>query len=286
MFPILIGTSGYDHPELKGSFYPPKLARKDFLEYYSTKFNALEINSTFYGIPTAERLYNFYERSQGRVKFSIKMNRLLTHEIDRQWQNHAENFKTALLSLQEKDVLSSVLIQFPESFGYSIENRRYLSNLLHNMEPFSCVVEFRNKSWIRDSVFEGLDSRKTGIVFCDMPPCASPFKNLNLQLPFIGNNAYVRMHGRNENGWYANNNPNQETQRYDYEYSLEELISFVPIIRAVQKGGSQVQIYFNNHPKGVGFQNALQLMELLQISKPKQNQGELDFITDKMGTDP
>ena len=47
MAEILIGTSGYDHPELKGSFYPIDLPRKDFLEFYSTKFNALELNSSF-----------------------------------------------------------------------------------------------------------------------------------------------------------------------------------------------------------------------------------------------
>ena len=57
---ILIGTSGYDHPELKGNFYPLDLPRKDFLLYYSTKFSALEINSTFYGMPDAERMDSFF----------------------------------------------------------------------------------------------------------------------------------------------------------------------------------------------------------------------------------
>ena len=72
---ILIGTSGYDHPELKGSFYPLNLARKDFLSYNSTKFNALEINSTFYGMPTAERIKSFYDRTEGRKKILDKINK-------------------------------------------------------------------------------------------------------------------------------------------------------------------------------------------------------------------
>lgn len=59
MAEILIGTSGYDHPELRGSFYPIDLPRKDFLEFYSTKFNALELNSSFYGMPDEKRIMFF-----------------------------------------------------------------------------------------------------------------------------------------------------------------------------------------------------------------------------------
>lgn len=281
MLSVLIGTSGYDHPELKGSFYPENLSRKDFLEYYSTQFNALEINSTFYGMPTAERLLNFYNRSQGRLKFSIKLNRLLTHEIDNNWQTQATIFKSAVTPLLEKSVLASVLIQFPESFDYTPQNRQYLADLLKSLTPLPCVVEFRNRNWIRTSVFQGLESRKTSIVFCDMPKCANPYGTPALtqdfRTPFIGTNAYIRMHGRNENGWYAKTAPGEETHRYDYEYSLEELMSFIPIIKTAQKEGRQVQLYFNNHPKGIGFKNAKQLMELLRIPKPKSIQGELDF---------
>lgn len=273
MFPILIGTSGYDHPELKGSFYPENLPRKNFLEYYSTKFNALEINSTFYGMPTAERMLNFYNRSQGRLKFSIKLTRTMTHEIERQWKSEAENFKSALIPLQEKSALASVLVQFPESFDYTTENRKYLASLLNALNPLSCVVEFRNRNWIRQSVFEGLSERNTGIVFCDMPQCANPFQNsLQNKTPFIGTNAYIRMHGRNENGWYARTIPGEETKRYDYEYSIEELKSFIPVVMTAQNEGRQVQLYFNNHPKGIGFKNALQLMELMNTEYEKNNQ--------------
>lgn len=260
---ILIGTSGYDHPELKGSFYPEKLPRKDFLEYYATKFNALEINSTFYGMPTAQRLQNLYARSGGQLHFSIKANRQLTHEIPKNWQAAAAEFTTALLPLQEKEVLSTVLLQFPESFHYTNENRIYLGAVLEKLKPLPCVVEFRHKEWIRQSVFEGLARRDVGIVFCDMPQLKNLPDGFALQTPFIGSNAYIRLHGRNQQGWYAKVPEGEETHRYDYAYSEEELKSFVPIIRKAQEEGRQVQLYFNNHPKGTGFKNALQMMEIL-----------------------
>ena len=90
---VYIGTSGFDYPEWKGIFYPANLKRKDFLAYYSTVFNALEINSTFYNMPTEERMLSFYERSDGRLNFSLKANRLLTHEISPEWRNTALEFQ-------------------------------------------------------------------------------------------------------------------------------------------------------------------------------------------------
>ena len=127
MSDILIGTSGYDYPEWKSVFYPKNLARKDFLSYYATKFNAVELNNTFYNMPTAERMLSFYERSEGRLLFSVKANRLLTHEIDGFWQAVAADFKSAVEPLQEKGVLSFVLFQLPQSFHYTRNNRFYLA---------------------------------------------------------------------------------------------------------------------------------------------------------------
>lgn len=262
---VFIGTSGYDHPELKGSFYPSDLSRKDFLAFYSTKFNALELNSTFYGMPTAKRMCSIYERSEGRLKFSIKLNQLLTHKIGADWRVQAEIFKMALEPLVEKDSLATVLIQFPESFRYTKNNRIYLSELINILDPLPCVVEFRHREWIRQSVFEGLAARNTGIVFCDMPQLKNLPDGFTLQTPFIGSNAYIRLHGRNKNGWYVQPVDGEETHRYDYEYSQSELESFIPIIKKAREEGKQVQLYFNNHPKGTGFQNALELKKMLGI---------------------
>ena len=169
------------------------------------------------------------------------------------------------------------------------------------------MIEFRHKEWIRESVFEGLEKRKAGIVFCDMPMChlaqtsiisthANDTKRCMPQLknlpdgtvmgtPFIGKNAYIRLHGRNEGAWYAHapkvqtsitsahangakatytagESPNGST-RYCYDYSENELAQFVPIIKAAGKEGKKVQVYFNNHPNGSGAKNGLKLKEMV-----------------------
>ena len=131
---VLIGTSGYDYPEWKGVFYPQDLNRKDFLSYYSTQFKALELNNTFYNMPTSERMLSFYERSEGRLSFSVKANRLLTHEVGADWKLQAKLFCDAVGPLLEKSSLCTVLFQFPQS-GW---NRQ---EVLFRLTPFLLFLQ-------------------------------------------------------------------------------------------------------------------------------------------------
>ena len=272
MSQILIGTSGYDYPEWKGVFYPADLKRKDFLSYYASQFNALELNSTFYNMPTADRLLSFYNRADCRLQFSVKANRLLTHEVDRNWQTAASDFKAALKPLLEKTALSSVLFQLPESFHYTPENRIYLSHLLSDFDGFPTVVEFRHREWIRPSGFEGLAQRETGIVYCDMPQLKNLPDGQVAGTPFIGPNAYIRLHGRNADAWYAKDGGEvagiNGSARYCYDYSDDELQSFVPVVKFAVADGKKVHVYFNNHPNGSGAKNAKRLKELLTPAGP------------------
>lgn len=263
MSDLLIGTSGYDYPEWKGVFYPEDLKRKDFLIFFATQFNALELNNTFYNMPTAERLLSFYERSEGKLSFSVKANRLLTHEIGTDWQVAAKDFKEALKPLNEKERLSAVLFQLPESFHYTNDNRIYLAKLIAEFDGFPVMIEFRHKEWIRESVFEGLEKRKAGIVFCDMPQLKNLPDGTVMGTPFIGKNAYIRLHGRNEGAWYQTGEFPNGSARYCYDYSDEELAQFIPIIKAAGREGKKVQVYFNNHPNGSGAKNGLKLKEMV-----------------------
>ena len=288
MSDLLIGTSGYDYPEWKGVFYPEDLKRKDFLSYYATQFNALELNNTFYNMPTEERLMSFYERSEGKLSFSVKANRLLTHEIGTDWQVAAKDFKEALKPLNEKERLSAVLFQFPESFHYTKDNRIYLAKLIAEFEGFPVMVEFRHKEWIRESVFAGLEKRKAGIVFCDMPQLKNLPDGTVMGTPFIGENAYIRLHGRNEGAWYAHalkaqtsitsahangakatytaGESQNGSDRYCYDYSENELAQFIPIIKQAKREWKKVHfkrfnssitlLQFSRYPYITSFQES------------------------------
>ena len=264
----LIGTSGYDYPEWKGIFYPQDLKRKDFLSYYATQFNALEVNNTFYNMPTADRLLSFWERSEGKLQFSVKANRMLTHEVGPAWELDASLFLHAVSTLANKSCLCAVLFQFPQSFHYTPENRVYLSKLIDAFGSLPVVIEFRHVEWIRESVLEGLQSRGVGLCYCDMP-----------ELTYLPNNAlderavpesvkspsfYLRLHGRNADAWYASDNSPNGSSRYTYDYTDQELSEFVPVIQNVILTGRQPIVFFNNHPNGSGARNAKKLCELLK----------------------
>ena len=264
---ILIGTSGYDYPEWKGVFYPEDLKRKDFLSYYATQFNALELNNTFYSMPAAERMLGFYERSEGRLSFSVKANRLLTHEVSAAWREDAKIFQTAVSPLLEKDCLCSVLFQFPQSFHYTPDNRIYLAKLIEEFKGFPVVIEFRHAEWVKESVFAGLEERGAGIAYCDMPELKYLPK---FQTPAATSQIfYLRLHGRNADAWYSNSSPGvpetpqSASARYVYDYSDEELKEFVPVIQNIILTGKKPVVFFNNHPNGSGPRNARRLKEML-----------------------
>lgn len=264
MSDILIGTSGFDYPEWKGSFYPENLRRDDFLEFYATQFNALEINNTFYNMPQETRFHRFYERTEGKLQFSIKANKTLTHEIPQNWKANAEQMQLGINPLLFKGVLSGLLFQFPQSFHYTPENRFYLADLIEYFKNYPVIIEFRHQEWIRESVLNGLAERKVSVAFCDMPQLKYLPDGRKCGTPFIGPDAYIRLHGRNSNAWYSSGNTPNGSGRYDYNYSEEELKSFIPVVLSATEENRKVQVYFNNHPRGSGAKNAGQFQNILK----------------------
>ena len=291
---FFIGTSGYDYPEWKGEFYPQDLKRADFLSFYAEHFNALELNFSFYGMPVPEKMLSFYDRTQGKINFSVKANQLLTHKIGQDWESHAQAFKVAVNPLLEKNVLGALLFQFPESFHYTNDNRYYLAKLIQAFDGFPVVIEFRHKEWVRESVFAGLEKMKASLCFCDMPRLKNLPNNLMSSsegdsglcaTPFIGELAYIRLHGRNADAWYVTDNGsvgsdhsnggggngsagagNNGSARYQYDYSADELSQFVPVINEAMNAGKKVHVYFNNHPCGFGAKNAKLLKSMVELS--------------------
>jgi len=253
---LLIGTSGYDYPEWKGLFYPETLARAGFMEYYSTHFNSLELNGTYYRMPTAEQMRSMIERSGGRVSFSVKAFQDITHATEKNlYQPLIFEFKKALEPLLKNNLLLCVLFQFPERFHYEKQERIYLDSLLKEVSDIPVVVEMRNTKWQNEQVYNELRKRNIGWCITDNPS----IKNL-MKLDFVSTSdiAYIRFHGRNADMWYKGDN----VSRYDYLYSDTELQAFVNPILELLKHTKIVQLFFNNHAKSQATVNAKK-MELL-----------------------
>ena len=254
---LLIGTSGYDYPEWKPTFYPETVKRADFLSYYATQFNSLELNGTYYKMPTAAQMQNMVTRTNGKVQFTVKAFNGLSHAPDKsQYQPLADEFKKALEPLQNSGNLLCTLLQFPENFHYEKDQRIYLDLLLKELSDIPVVVEMRNTKWQNDQVYNALRQRNIGWCITDNPS----LKNLP-KLDYIQTSdiAYIRFHGRNAQNWYTGNN----VSRYDYLYTDTELQEFVKPIKYFLQNAKIVQIFFNNHAKSQATVNAKKLEMLL-----------------------
>jgi uncharacterized protein YecE (DUF72 family) len=253
---IMVGTSGFSYPDWIGNFYPPELSKEKWLEFYAQNFSFCELNFSYYRMPQEQQMETFLQHP---LQYAIKGHKSLTH--DRLQQPAArEDFIRAVDVLQKGDQLATVLLQFPYSFKYTAENRKYLLNLLEDMSSLPLVVEFRNPDWIRDSVFHELQQRAWGISMLDSPEVKGGMPQYQQVTSSI---AYLRFHGRNQENWWKGDN----VSRFDYEYTQEELEEWIPRISDMAKQAKTTYISFNNHARGQATQNAIQLTKLL-----KQNQ--------------
>jgi len=258
MAELYIGTSGYDYPEWKGLFYPEKTARAQFLAYYATQFNALELNGTYYKMPTHHQMHNMIARTGGKVHFTVKAFQDFTHAAEKsRFQHIAAEFKTALEPLLADNLLLSVLLQFPQSFHHDVAERKYLDALLNELKEMPVVVEMRNTQWQTDQVYKALRQRQVGWCITDNPALANLPK---LEYITTSDIAYIRFHGRNAAMWYKGD----AVTRYDYLYNDAELETFINPIRELLKHAKIVQLFFNNHAKSQATVNAKKIEMLLK----------------------
>lgn len=255
---LKIGTSGYDYLDWKGQFYPDDMDRRDFLGYYSGKFSTVELNFSYYRMPTVSQLSSILKRSEGRLDFSIKAHESITHKIDAaSWKDSVKAYTASLKPLRDAERLVAVLLQFPYSFHYMPESRRYLDQLLSEMTELPLVVEFRNAEWLNNRVFDALRKRSVGYCSVDEPQ----LKGLPPSLDIVTSQmAYIRFHGRNEKNWWGSD----AAARFDYLYSEDELKAWIARIMGMLASARNMRIYFNNHRRGQAPANALVLEKLLR----------------------
>lgn len=257
---LRIGTSGYYYPEWEGSLYPAGIGRKEYFSAYCTIFSTVEINSSYYGIPKAENIKRLLTRVKGPIDFAVKAHKSLTHEVSpATWSDNLRGFTAGIQPLAEADRLCAVLLQFPSSFQYREDERRYLDKLTRALAAFPLVVELRNIDWFNARAIEGLKERDVGLCALDMPhleglPPVSDFVTSDI--------GYVRFHGRNGAAWWSGDGGN----RYDYKYTNDELKLWMPRLKSMSLQAKKLRVFFNNHRKTNSPENALTLCNLARAA--------------------
>jgi uncharacterized protein YecE (DUF72 family) len=158
---ILVGSSGYGYREWQGKFYPARISPKEMLRFYAERFTAVEINNTFYRMPTESVLASWAAQVPDDFVFAIKAPQIITHvKRLRDVDGEIEHLFRTLSILEGK--LGPVLFQFPKSFR---ADRLALENFLALLPgQVSCAFEFRHPSWLEEEIIELL--RTAGCSLC------------------------------------------------------------------------------------------------------------------------
>jgi uncharacterized protein YecE (DUF72 family) len=156
-----VGTSGYNYQEWKGSFYPEDLSDKKMLAFYGGRFPSVEINYTFYRMPTNSILANWAAEVPDRFRFALKAPRRITHDQRlRSVEDTLASFCSIARTLGPK--LGPLLFQLPPFLKKDVE---LLEVFLHELPPgLHPVMEFRHASWLSDDTYEVL--KRFGVALC------------------------------------------------------------------------------------------------------------------------
>lgn len=256
---IRIGTSGFDYKDWYGPFFPPGLKPQHRLEYYAQRFNTLELNITYYQLLSPGAVMGLINKVETGFDFFLKANRDLTHGTRKNAKDTMVKFAGQADMFRQAHKLGGILFQFPATFECTPKNEDYLRWAVESLEKVRVVIEFRHARWINDKTIDLLRELNAGYCIVDMPQV----KNLpSSRVEATSDIAYVRFHGQNKAMWEGKAS---RDQRYDYEYSDDELKSWVPVIAGLNKQGAKdTYVYFNNHYRGKAAKNALTLGQLLQ----------------------
>ena len=256
---LWIGPSGWSYDDWHGIVYPSRKPRGfKPLAHLADYFNAVEVNTSFYRLPTARMTSAWTRQVPDGFRFAFKLTQVFTHARD-EFPSAAttQAFRDGVAPIRDAGLLGPLLMQFPWSFRYTGEAVQWLRRLADAFLDFDRFTEVRHASWNQPEALEHL-RQAGGYCNIDQPRlrnCLGPTQHV------LGANAYVRLHGRNARNWFADNVPSFE--RYNYLYSDDELREWVTRLNAMSAQADSVYAFANNHYRGQGPVNALELKALL-----------------------
>jgi len=252
------------YKDWEGIVYPqPKPPRFDPLRYMAEFFDAVEVNSTYYGPPPAKTASSWVRRVEEfkRFRFTAKLWKRFTHERDKAWTiGEADQVRAGFDVMMESGHLGAVLLQFPWSFRRSEENREWLGDVVRAFRQYPLVVEVRHSSWLAPEFLRALEEEGVGFVNIDQPLYHDSIGPTAHATSHVG---YVRVHGRNYKDWFREKAPVE--QRYNYLYRPDELEPWAERASEIASDQATREVYVitNNHYKGKAVANALMLKSMI-----------------------
>ncbi|UCC43065.1 MAG: DUF72 domain-containing protein [Candidatus Zixiibacteriota bacterium] len=244
---VRIGTSGFSYRDWLGNFYPQFCPQADFLRYYSSQFKTVEIDMTFYRLPTADMVKRWAKVTPDGFVFTAKFPRMVTHEGTLEDRlAAARSFVEVMSHLGDK--LGPLLLQFPYSF--KPDQIDMLKAIVESLPPGGqFAVEVRNRRWLEvDEMLELLTARGISLCLVDHPW----MPRVNVQ---TGGFQYIRFLG------------DQRKIESDFSYVRDgredDLTWWGDLITGYARNGVTCYVYFNNHFSGHAPTTASRLQQLI-----------------------
>jgi uncharacterized protein YecE (DUF72 family) len=235
---IHVGTSGYSYKEWKGIFYPEKISPKEMLRFYSERLGAVEINNTFYHMPTRAVLSSWAEQVPDNFIFAIKAPQVITHlKRLRDVGEEAEYLFNSLSVLERK--LGPILFQFPGSFRADKPALKGFLGLIPASMP--CAFEFRSLSWHTAEILELLREKRHSLCITDADE--NPAEEIISTAPW----GYLRLR--------------------QSDYSDADLLQWGE--RVLSQKWEKAFVFFKHEEEATGPEMALRFQELTDSGKKK-----------------
>ena len=240
---IHIGTSGWIYRHWRGCYYPEKLAQKSWFQFYSQAFSTVEINNTFYRLPSESAVKSWQQQAPDNFIYAVKASRFITHlkklkEPEEGLQNFIERIN--LLG----DHLGPLLFQLPPRWRPDLKRFQKFLETLTDYGSHLSVFEFRQQDWFSKDILDLMTQFKIGFCIHDMA-------GLHCPKTVTAKHVYLRFHG--------------PSGAYQGRYGREALTGWVEFIQEQDDKGYEIFVYFNNDIDGAAVEDARTLKELLGL---------------------
>ena len=286
---IVVGTSSWADPGFVAEWYPPDLPAADRLPYYAQRFDGVEVNTTYYAVPSLSTVRRWAEVTPDDFTFDIKLHQAMSRhsaevdslpkalrdgvdttprgrvrpspKLDREL---ARRYRRATAPLSDTGKLSSFLLQLSPAFKPGPHALDELAELVAALAPHPVAIEFRHRAWLHDERREAtlawLRDHDAAFVGVDAPQGKPPTMLPRLDAVTRGDLAYLRLHGRNARGWVKGRSV---AERFGYRYDAGELEEIAQRAERLAEQAATVRVMANNNRGDDAPEAAARLRELV-----------------------
>ena len=287
---IVVGTSSWADPGFVEEWYPPGLPARDRLPWYAERFEAVEVNSSFYALPEARTVRRWAEITPDGFTFDVKLHRLLSRHAapldslppglrdratvgargrvaldDRLERAMCEATLEAVAPLAEAGKLATFLLQLSPAFEPRKHALDELRPAIDALAPHPVAIELRHRAWVKpgraEETLRWYEDAGAAWVAVDAPQGKAPTMMPALDAATRGDVAYLRAHGRNAEGYMRGRSV---AERFAWDYSDDELTELKERAEGLAADAATVRMMFNNNRGGDAPKAAERMRELLE----------------------